>query len=223
MKTFNDLNYFLLKLNYKVGTLIAKFLTESVGNGTQIHRTVIYNKPSKISIGCKCEIRQGTILDARSNCNISIKIGDGTRIKDYVALMTYGGKIEIGKNVLIGRLSTLFGHGNISIGENSMLSPHTMVVSSEHLAYLSEVPFQHQGFTREPVFIGNNVWIGANTTILSGTTIHNDVVIGAGSIVSGDLESGWLYTGVPAKAKKQLCNFKHREVKVYTRDWDLLK
>ena len=49
------------------------------------------------------------------------------------------------------------------------------------------------------VSIGNNVFIGMNTTILKGVHIGNDVVIGANSLVNKDLESGYVYAGNPAK------------------------
>jgi acetyltransferase-like isoleucine patch superfamily enzyme len=47
--------------------------------------------------------------------------------------------------------------------------------------------------------IGNNVFIGINTTILPNTTIDDNVIIGAGSLVKGHYKSNSVYGGVPAK------------------------
>lgn len=50
-----------------------------------------------------------------------------------------------------------------------------------------------------PVNIGDRVFIGANTTILMNTNIGNDVIIGAGSLVTGNIPDDSIVTGVPAK------------------------
>ena len=52
--------------------------------------------------------------------------------------------------------------------------------------------------------IGDNVWIGANVTILPGITIGDYVVVAAGSVVTKDVPSGVLVAGVPAIVKKRL-------------------
>lgn len=49
------------------------------------------------------------------------------------------------------------------------------------------------------IVIGNNVFIGMNAIVLRGTHIGDNVIIGAGSVVSKDCESGWIYAGNPAK------------------------
>lgn len=47
--------------------------------------------------------------------------------------------------------------------------------------------------------IGNNVFIGVNTTVLPNTTIEDNVIIGAGSVVKGVCEANSVYAGLPAK------------------------
>lgn len=49
------------------------------------------------------------------------------------------------------------------------------------------------------ITIGNDVWIGANVTILDGAVIHDGAVIAAGSVVRGEVAGGWVYGGVPAR------------------------
>lgn len=214
--------YFLSSLEYILGTLIAKVVLKEVGNKSRVHLSVKYWHPSKIQLGSYCEIRNGTFLDARSSKRIGISIGDGSRIKDYVGMAAYGGQILLGKNVLVGRCSTVFGHGGVFIGNNAMIGPNAVIISSNHVAYLNEKSFQEQGFTREAIFIGENVWIGANVCILAGSNIASNIIIGAGSVVHGSLESGWLYGGIPAKQIKQLESNSPEDLKIYTRDWHLL-
>ena len=55
------------------------------------------------------------------------------------------------------------------------------------------------------VRIGDGVWLGANVTVCPGVTIAPRIIVGAGAVVSKDLEKeGWLYGGVPAKPIKKL-------------------
>jgi acetyltransferase-like isoleucine patch superfamily enzyme len=51
----------------------------------------------------------------------------------------------------------------------------------------------------DKVTIGDNVFVGVNSVLLPGTTIQNNVIVGAGSIVKGILEENSVYAGVPAK------------------------
>jgi len=65
-----------------------------------------------------------------------------------------------------------------------------------------------------PVRIGNKVCIGANCTVLPGTVIKDNVVVGAGSVVKGILESNRLYVGVPSRKVRNA---------LYKEDMPLLK
>ena len=220
---FQDrVNYWAASLEYVVGTLIARILLRRVGRASQIHKSVKYWNPSRIWIGGNCEIRYGVSLDARSKKDVAIRLGDGTRLKDYVGLFTYGGEIRLGRQVLLGRCSTVFGHGGVYIDDYTMIGPNTVVASTNHLAFLNGTPFQDQGFTREPVRIDKNVWIGANACILGGTHIAPGVVVAAGAVVQGELGSGFLYGGIPARPIKPLDIHRPEDLVAYSRYWDLL-
>lgn len=221
MHITDRITYGMAFIGYLFGSLFAKILTYDLGRGSHIHFSVRYWWPSHIIIGRNCEIRYGSSLDARSRTRFSIIIGDGSRIKDYVAFATYGGNIRLGKNVLVGRCSTILGHGGVSIGDNSMLGPNTALLSGNYITYINGTPFQTQGATRESINIGENVWIGANTSILGGSHIENDVVVAAGAVVRGTLKAGWLYGGIPAKPLKQLGTNKPPEIIAYFKQWDL--
>jgi maltose O-acetyltransferase len=54
--------------------------------------------------------------------------------------------------------------------------------------------------------IGNDVWLGANVTVLPGVTIGNNVVVGAGAVVSKDIPDNSLALGVPARIVRKLEN-----------------
>lgn len=57
----------------------------------------------------------------------------------------------------------------------------------------------------KPVIIGDGVWLGANVTVTPGVSIAPKIIVGAGAVVSKDLDKeGWLYGGVPARPIKPL-------------------
>ncbi|WP_442972205.1 DapH/DapD/GlmU-related protein [Rhodococcus sp. WAY2] len=56
----------------------------------------------------------------------------------------------------------------------------------------------------EEIIIGDGVWIGARATILPGARIGNGVMIAAGAVVRGNIESDAIYAGVPARLIKKL-------------------
>ncbi|WP_125713884.1 sugar O-acetyltransferase [Companilactobacillus kedongensis] len=58
--------------------------------------------------------------------------------------------------------------------------------------------------TSAPIHIGNNVWLGANVSVLGGVTIGNNSVIGAGSVVNKDIPAGVVAAGVPCKVLRKI-------------------
>jgi acetyltransferase-like isoleucine patch superfamily enzyme len=203
-------------LSYKVGSWAAVHLFRVTDKSTWVHWSVKYRMPSQIKVDSYCELRRGVLLDARSRITPSIIIGNHCRIKEYASLLAYGGRIELKDNVLVGPGTCMYGHGGISIGSYSMLGGGITLSSANYACNLSSAPFQRQGYVLRPVKISSNVWIGNNSTIL-GVSIPENVIVGAGSVVTHDLESGFVYAGNPAKKIKPI-SVKGPE-KVRYRDW----
>ena len=60
----------------------------------------------------------------------------------------------------------------------------------------------------KPITIGDNVWVGGNSTIVMGVTIGNNVIIGAGSVVTHDIPDNAVAVGNPAKIIRYIENKK---------------
>jgi len=109
-----------------------------------------------------------------------ISIGAGSKFNSGVILGADGGSINIGQNVLIG--------------------PNVVMRASNHCFDRSPtVPIIKQGHSSGVIVIGNDVWVGANVTILAGAEIGDHCVIGAGAVVTGKINSCSVAVGVPAK------------------------
>ena len=115
----------------------------------------------------------------------------------------WGGKhVFMGDYVYANFNLTLVDDANIYIGDNVMFAPGVIVATAGHPVNpnLREKGYQYN----KEVHIGNNVWIGANATILPGVTIGDNTVIGAGAVVSRDIPANVVAMGVPCKVVREI-------------------
>lgn len=120
-----------------------------------------------------------------------IKIGKGTSI--HMKTFIDGQNITIGKNTVINRSCYLDGRGALVIGNKVSISPHVHIITVSHDM---NSPYFENVFTT--VEIQDYVWIGSRVVILQGVKIGEGAVIGAGSVVTKDVEPFTFVAGVPA-------------------------
>lgn len=134
----------------------------------------------------------------------------------------FGGKhVHFGKNVYANFNLTMVDDGHIYVGDYTMFAPGVIVATAGHpiLPELRETVYQYN----MPVHIGKNCWIGAGAIILPGVTIGDQVVVGAGSVVTKDLPSNVVAVGNPCRVIREINEhdrvyyFKNRKI-----DWDTL-
>ncbi|MDC0177069.1 hypothetical protein OAJ14_02805 [Polaribacter sp.] len=89
-------------------------------------------------------------------------------------------------------------NNGIIFGSNIELGPGVAIISSNH-----DVNNFREHSKGEPIVIGDNVWIGANSSILPEVTIGNNVIIGANSVVAKDIPSNSIAVGNPCKVTKE--------------------
>jgi len=134
-------------------------------------------------------------------------IGEGSVIDDFVKIKHVGGTghVEIGKRVYINSGTVLYSGNGIIIGNDVMIGPNCNLVPANHEFGDSGKPMREQGFkpSRGGIVIEEDVWLGANVTVLDGAVIRRGCVVGANSLVSGELESYGVYAGSPARLIKK--------------------
>lgn len=128
-----------------------------------------------------------------------IEIGPGAWIERGVVLHAYGGRIALGANVFLGPHAVIYGHGGVEIGEDSLVSMHCRILSSEHAVPATEQHIRWAPDVLKPTRLGRDVWLGAGVTVLGGVTIGDGCVVGAGAVVTRDLPPGSIAYGVPAR------------------------
>lgn len=113
----------------------------------------------------------------------------------------HGLNIRVGRNVFINQGCTLNDIGGIEIGDDVMVGPRVSLITSGHPLDPTQ---RRKQIVAAPIIIERNVWLGAGATVLQGVRIGEDSVVGAGAVVTRDVPSGTLVTGVPARVLRSL-------------------
>ena len=114
----------------------------------------------------------------------------------------YGYNIEIGKNFYANHNLIILDCNKVKFGNNVFIAPNCSFYTAGHPL---DAERRNKGLEyAKPIKVGNNVWIGGNVCVLPGVTIGDNVVIGAGSIVTKDIPSNVVAVGNPCKIIKEL-------------------
>lgn len=155
--------------------MVAKNLPKSTFPGGRIYKAVRYILAKRMLKKC------GKKVTIENQCYIGS-----------------GKNIELGDYSGIGQRCYL--QGSITIGKYVMMAPEVVVLTIDHKFNDISKPMRFQGHKKgKPVIIEDDVWIGHRVIILPGVRIGKGSIIGAGSIVTKDVESFSIVGGNPAK------------------------
>ncbi len=158
---------------------------DSIGKDSTISEDIelrIINKSNDhrgMSVGNNCIIYPGN----------SFVLGDMDANKDA--------NLKIGNFVLINSGGYFSGEGGLTIEDYVLIGANVSVLSAGHKYDDRGTPVQHQALTYGPVTINKDVWIGASAIILEGVTVGKGAVIGAGTVVTKDVEPYAVVVGNP--------------------------
>ena len=179
----------------------------SCGKGVLFSSNIIVRQPHRIHIGDNVIIAERCILDARTEeSNQVITLGHNVILSNDVALTCKGGSIKVNNDVGIGTQTVIQSTYNcpIDIGKDTMIGPRCyFVAGGSYNTESIDTPMRLQGVRKEEgISINNDVWFGANVTVLSGINIGHGSIIGAGSIVTKNIDDLNIVAGNPAKVLK---------------------
>ena len=114
----------------------------------------------------------------------------------------YGYNIEIGENFYSNHNLVILDPAKVTIGDNVLIGPNCGFFTPEHpLDTENRIKGIEYAF---PIKIGNNVWLGGNVSVLSGVSIGDNTVIGAGSVVTKDIPANVIAAGNPCRVIREI-------------------
>lgn len=165
-------------------------------NGVKHGKVVCIGMPS-LDIHPEGECTIGTNVSMVSNSRFAT-LGKNNRCKLMVypqANLRIGNKVGMSNTTVVATLS-------VEIGDNVMIGGGVTIVDSDFHSLNPiywHTPDDSMKMKKEPIIIGNNVFIGMDSTILKGVNIGSNAVIAAGSLVTDDVPANQVWGGNPAK------------------------
>jgi acetyltransferase-like isoleucine patch superfamily enzyme len=150
-------------------------------------------------------VRLGARLDVVPRCSNHkrhrLVLKKRSSIEERCVVNTWHGDVvfENGAGIGIGTIVI----GPVTIGQNAICSQNSFISGESHLYADIDKKLFDQGFEIQPVFIEEDVWMGANCVVLPGVRIGKGSVVGAGSVVTKDIPSYSVAVGNPARVIKQ--------------------
>ena len=112
--------------------------------------------------------------------------------------------VTIGDRCLLGKGIGVVGHERVEIGDDLWTGHYVYITDQNHGYADLDMPISRQAMPERPVRIGAGSWLGHGTVVLPGATIGRHVVIGANSVVRGEIPANCVAAGNPARVVKQL-------------------
>jgi acetyltransferase-like isoleucine patch superfamily enzyme len=211
--SFKDLVYYELvtllfsnlpgSLGYVFRKRFHKHLFRTFGNGVILGQGLVLRHPNRISLGDRVAIDDYVLLDASGAGNDGITMGNDVIISRNCVIQGKTGLVQLGHKVDIGCNVILTSGNGIFIGNSVLIAGNCYVGGGRYMTDRTDIPIMEQGvYSKGPVIIEDDVWLGAGVTVLDGVRIGRGCVIGAGALVTKDLPAFSVAVGVPAKVVK---------------------
>lgn len=179
----------------KIGRHVTVSGRLSLGSNVTINDGVQFH--GDISIGANSNI--GRYVEMSGN----IVLGESTVVGSFTVLSTAStAKLTVGIDTYINSYTVIGAMEAVSIGNHCIFAAYIAITDGTHGIDDLSIATKHAPITAKPVSIGDNVWLGSGVVLLMGSHIGNDAVVGARSLVRGDLPDRSVSFGVPAKVQR---------------------
>jgi acetyltransferase-like isoleucine patch superfamily enzyme len=144
----------------------------------------------------------------------SIQLGQNVTVGPYAEIIVYKrspfsskeGRLIVGdRSAIQAGANIRAAGGTIRIGSCSVVAQNSVLVAANHRVIRGQTYLYNPwDESRTGISIGDNVWIAASCVVLPGSRIGDNVVIGAGSVVAGEVPANEIWAGVPARKIKDV-------------------
>ncbi|HYB10586.1 MAG TPA: acyltransferase [Alphaproteobacteria bacterium] len=132
-----------------------------------------------------------------------IAIDEGVIIDSFVKIKPAGGSgdVHIGAHSVINSGTVIYSGNGVKIGKRVAIAANCTLAPTNHEIRERGKWIMDQGFmtSRGGILIEDDVWIGANAVLLDGAILRHGCIVGAGTVVRGELQAFSINVGVPSR------------------------
>lgn len=172
----------------KLRAIYEKIFGLEIGRGSRVYgKIIIVGNKKNISVGNNVQFLGNTrIVVPYSYARNMIVVEDNTVIDNNVILFSLGGDLRIGKNCFIGPNCVIQSNGDVSVGDYTMIASGCSVYANNHRTDQVNLPYYRQGNRFDGIIIGQNCWFGTGVTVIDGSKIGDNTIVGANCVVRGN-------------------------------------
>ncbi|NEO98902.1 MAG: acyltransferase [Symploca sp. SIO2E9] len=194
-------------LGYLLRKRFYSSLFQNVGGGVIFGKGIVLRHPRQITLGERVAIDDYVLLDASGAGEKGIVLEEDVIISRNCVIQGKTGSVAIGKKTDIGCNTIISSGGGIFIGNSVLIAGNCYLGGGRYIVDRLDIPMMEQGvYTKGPVVIEDDVWLGAGAIVLDGVHIGKGCIVGAGALVTKDLPDYAIAVGVPAKVTKMRGN-----------------
>lgn len=206
-----DFKYFIKGLSF----FVSIFVNRKIVNMIKYIRNNIYTFSEKKyfkECGNELALEYSSIIKGEKYIKVGKNFNAGARLRleafDSHRNIKFSPEIVIADNVRISDDCHIGCINKIIIGENTLIASKVFITDHYHGKITRDelmiAPNEREVTSKGPVIIGYNVWIGEGAAIMPNVKIGNNVIVGANSVVTKDIEDNMVVGGVPARVIKKL-------------------
>ncbi|HEV7377594.1 MAG TPA: DapH/DapD/GlmU-related protein [Pyrinomonadaceae bacterium] len=169
-------------------------------NSYRSHGTGRFAPEQFRALGRNVVFEEGVLVFHPENISLgsNIYVGHQTILKGY-----YQNEMMIGDNTWIGQGCFFHSAGGLRIGQNVGIGPHVKIITSRHEEEGLHVPILFSRIEMGQVVIEDDCDLGIGSMVLPGVTIGRGSQVGAGAVVTKNVEPYSIVAGVPARLLKK--------------------
>jgi acetyltransferase-like isoleucine patch superfamily enzyme len=180
-------------------------LFRRAGRKVLVASGVTLRHPRRIELGDEVILDEGCVLDAKGENGGGIRLGSRVFVSRQAHLGCKEGEIAVGDNVSFGPFTIVHSIDGsaVNVGSDVMIAAHCYIAgSASYRRERTDIPMAEQGFEEgRGIEIGDDVWVGASTVVLDGARIGRGSIIGAMSLVRGEIPPYSIAYGIPATVR----------------------
>jgi acetyltransferase-like isoleucine patch superfamily enzyme len=170
-----------------------------VGRNVAFGANIVLRHPRKILIGDNVVIDDNCCLDAKGTTNNGIELSNGVFLGRNTILSCKNGDILLDEDANVGFNVEVFSAARVRVGKRVLIAAYTYLVGGDHLYDRTDIPVLAQGRTARGIDVDDHAWLGAHVVVTDGSRVGRDAIVGAGSVVIGEIPDFHIAAGTPAR------------------------